>query len=358
LRPSSNDAVTSCVVQVAFTVTRYSGGLFVTVCGAIDTYLGLVIKQDLCHARSACFDCSKGPEGVGMLGSGARRRCQVWRRAAMVASMLVAGSAVAASGTGPVVPAASAAVGLSAPNPGPQPPLLPAPGQFLSVPMFRALDTRNGTGEQGGAAQLGAGHSLAVAVTGIDGVPADATSVVVNVVALNATASGYLTTYNSDIADPNVASVGVKSGISTNQTDTIPVSSTGTVSVANHTSASLDVVITLMGYYTGSSDSAAGDTYGDARAWRTAGTDPGWGERHGPGQRPGRDRDRGGHRGAAVERPERLAGRLSDCLCGADERSGRVGAILRQFDDLPGPGVRAAVLGREDHGHQSWERRG
>jgi len=130
--------------------------------------------------------------------------------------------------------------------------------------MFRALDTRNGTGEQGGAAQLGAGHSLAVAVTGIDGVPADATSVVVNVVALNATASGYLTTYNSDIADPNVASVGVKSGISTNQTDTIPVSSTGTVSVANHTSASLDVVITLMGYYTGSSDSAAGDTYGDA----------------------------------------------------------------------------------------------
>jgi hypothetical protein len=49
-----------------------------------------------------------------------------------------------------------------------------------------------------------------------------------------------------------------------NQTDTIPVSSTGSVSVANHTSAPLDVVMTLMSYYTGNSDTDPGDTYFDA----------------------------------------------------------------------------------------------
>src|SRR6266568_1767617 len=159
---------------------------------------------------------------------------------------------------------AHAEVGLTAPNPGVQPPLLPAPGEFVSVPMYRALDTRNGTGESGGPAQLNSGSSMAVTVTGIDGVPSDATSVVVNIVALNATADGYLTTYDPEHGDSNVASVEVKSGINSNQTDTIPVSSAGTVSVANHSPKPLDVVMSLMGYYTGSGESAAGDTYGDA----------------------------------------------------------------------------------------------
>jgi len=42
------------------------------------------------------------------------------------------------------------------------------------------------------------------------------------------------------------------------------VSSHGQVSVANHPSAPLDVVMTLMGYYTGASETNAGDTYGNA----------------------------------------------------------------------------------------------
>src|ERR1022692_239219 len=191
-----------------------------------------------------------------------------WSRLVTVAAVLAGGAVV--SGTGPLAQSASAkdvsvqAAGVLAPDPGPQPPLVAAPGQFVSAPVYRVLDTRYGTGEAGGAAKLGAGASLAVPVTGVDGVPADATSVVVNVNAINTTASGYLTAFDSDVADPNVASVGVKAGISTNQTDTIPVSSTGTVSVANHTSGATDVVMTLMGYFTGPTDTTAGDTYGNA----------------------------------------------------------------------------------------------
>jgi hypothetical protein len=96
----------------------------------------------------------------------------------------------------------------------------------------------------------------------VDGIPADATSVVANITAINTTASGYLTDYDSDNPDPNVASVGVRAGVSTNQTDTITLSSSGAVSFANHTSGSTDVVMSVTGYYTGPSDSSPGDTYG------------------------------------------------------------------------------------------------
>lgn len=199
-----------------------------------------------------------------MRRSAMRQRVSAWSRM-LAAAVVVTWGLIVAGRSAPVARAMSAvSASVSAPDPGPQPPLLAAPGEFVSVPIYRLLDTRNGTGETGGAAQLGAGQSLAVAVTGVDGIPSDATSVVVNVVALNTTVSGYLTTYDPDIADPNVASVGVKAGISTNQTDTIPVSSTGTVSVANHTSAPLDVVMSVMGYYTGQSDTSAGDTYSSA----------------------------------------------------------------------------------------------
>lgn len=197
-----------------------------------------------------------------------RGRGVVWARLTSALALTVASLVIGVSEAGHAALAAramSAAMAVSAPNPGPQAPLQAAAGEFVSVPLYRALDTRSGTGEPGGvAAQLAAGSSLAVSVTGVDGVPSDATSVVVNVVALNATAPGYLTSYDTDIGDPNVASVGVKAGINSNQTDTIQVSATGTVSVANHTAAPLDVVMTLMGYYTGSLDTTVGDTYSDA----------------------------------------------------------------------------------------------
>src|SRR6266581_9202742 len=105
--------------------------------------------------------------------SGALRRVWFRRSAAIFAAAVVAvGGAIGGSAT-VTQPALAAAATVSPPNPGAQPPLLPAPGQFSSVPLYRALDTRNGTGEPGGAAQLGAGKSLAVAVAGVDGVPSD-----------------------------------------------------------------------------------------------------------------------------------------------------------------------------------------
>lgn len=178
--------------------------------------------------------------------------------------------------------APAAAATLQAPQPPAQPPLQASPGEFVSVPISRVLDTRGGTGEPGGAAKLAAGASLTVQVTGVDGIPADATSVVANITAINTTASGYLTDYDSDNPDPNVASVGVRAGVSTNQTDTITLSSSGAVSFANHTSGSTDVVMSVTGYYTGPSDSSPGDTYGSTSWAKIVDTTTGLGTAEAP----------------------------------------------------------------------------
>jgi hypothetical protein len=139
--------------------------------------------------------------------------------------------------------------------------LMPDAGQFASVPIYKVLDTRSGTGEPGGAAQIAAGATVTVTVTGVDGIPADATAVVVNINALNATAGGYLSAYNADATDPDSPSVGVRSGINTSQDDTVPASEDGTIDFTNHTADPLDLAVTVIGYFTSDAEPAPGDTY-------------------------------------------------------------------------------------------------
>jgi hypothetical protein len=133
------------------------------------------------------------------------------------------------------------------------PELLPGIGQFVSTPITRVVDTRFGNG--GVPKQpLGANQTLTFPVAGVFGVPSDADSVVLDVTALDPTAAGYLTIYNTDDGDPGVASAGMRTNHMTNQTATVEVSSTGTVSLTNHSSGSTDLVASIVGYYTGPVD--------------------------------------------------------------------------------------------------------
>lgn len=83
-----------------------------------------------------------------MRGSGIRRGLA----AGTVVMALMVGAVI--SGMIPqafAVPAAKvfrAAPAVSPPAPGPQPVLQAAQGEFFSVPLFRVLDTRSGTGRQ------------------------------------------------------------------------------------------------------------------------------------------------------------------------------------------------------------------
>ena len=175
------------------------------------------------------------------------RGWRVWLRLSAVTAL----SGVLLTG-GLVTPPPAAALG--------QAPLMPDGGQFVSVAMYKVLDTRTGIGEPS-PAPLASGASISVAVTGAGGVPADADAVVANINVLNTTRAGFLSAYDTDSGDPGVASVAVHTGLNTSQTEVIPVSTAGTVSFTNHSPASVDVAVTITGYYTGTGAPAAGSTY-------------------------------------------------------------------------------------------------
>jgi Fibronectin type III domain len=196
---------------------------------------------------------------------------QPWRRR-LARPGIVAGavcSVVLTTALAAGVSVASPALAATAPS------LMPAAGQFVSVPIVRALDTRYGTGGVP-SASVPANGTVTFPVAGVFGVPADAQSVVLDINALSPAAKGYLTVYDPDAGDPGVASVGLRAGTGTNQTATVPVSSAGTVAITNHSSGPTNLTASVVGYYTGSSD-AAGDTYSGV-GWGSpvANTTTGW----------------------------------------------------------------------------------
>jgi Putative amidase domain len=166
----------------------------------------------------------------------------------MVAGLLVAN---ALAGQPIFAPAAAA---------GTQPPLLPAPGQFVSVPATDVLNTNTGLGESS-AAPLAAGATFTIAVTGSDGVPSGATSVAVDVFARPASGSGFLSAYDPDAADPGVAMLGLASGANSEQTDTVAVSADGHIAMSNHSTGAVTMKVSVVGYFTGQDASSAADTY-------------------------------------------------------------------------------------------------
>jgi hypothetical protein len=141
-----------------------------------------------------------------------------------------------------------------------QPPLLPAAGQFVSVQPTYVLNTVTGLGESS-AQPLAAGATIKFSVTGSDGVPSGAQSVAVDIFADQPSASGFLTAYDPDLADPGVASLGLVSGHNSEQTDTVPVSVGGMIAITNHSSGNTDLKVGISGYFTGRATSSAADTY-------------------------------------------------------------------------------------------------
>src|SRR5690606_1187618 len=68
-----------------------------------------------------------------------------------------------------------------------------------------ALDTRNGIG--GPAGRVGPGESRSIPIRGRWGVPANATSVVVNLTAVGPTGSGYATAFPDGTSPPDASNL-------------------------------------------------------------------------------------------------------------------------------------------------------
>jgi hypothetical protein len=119
---------------------------------------------------------------------------------------------------------------------------------FNSIGPVRVLDTRNGTG--GFSSPVGAGGTISLQVTGVDGVPATGvTAVVLNVTATGPTASSYVTVYPDGEAQPTASSLNFTAGETIPNLVVVPVGPDGKISFYNHV-GTVNLVADLAGYYT------------------------------------------------------------------------------------------------------------
>jgi hypothetical protein len=126
---------------------------------------------------------------------------------------------------------------------------------FAPLPPSRVLDTRYGIGGVSGA--LGAHRALTLT---IPGVPPDATAAVVNVTSTDTTADGFVTLYPAGAAVPLASSLNPQRGLDRANLTSVRLGPNATISVFNN-SATTDLVIDLVGYFTAPGAVRGGSEY-------------------------------------------------------------------------------------------------
>jgi hypothetical protein len=138
---------------------------------------------------------------------------------------------------------------------------------FDSLGPVRVLDTRNGTGGYTGT--VGAGQTLFLQATGVDGVPTNGvTAVVLNVTVTNPTTSGYVTVYPFGEAVPTASNLNFTAGETIPNQVIVPVNSFGEIGFYNF-AGSVDLVADLAGYYTDTAGGSAFNSLGPVRVLDT-----------------------------------------------------------------------------------------
>ena len=134
-----------------------------------------------------------------------------------------------------------------APPPSTTPLTLPPPpdpgSRFTALTPARLADTRSGLG---GSARLDAGGVLRLQVTGRGGVPAGATSAVLNVVAVNPSAAGFLTVHPCSAVVPDVSVLNFAGGQTVANSTIATLNATGEVCV--FAQAASDVIVDVTGW--------------------------------------------------------------------------------------------------------------
>jgi hypothetical protein len=110
----------------------------------------------------------------------------------------------------------------------------------------RVMDTRNGTGVRKGT--VGAAAKVALTVGGRNGVPVDATAVVLNVTATGGTSSSYLTVYPDGTTRSSASNLNFIAGETIPNLVVVPVIN-GKVDFYNN-SGSVNLIADLTGYFT------------------------------------------------------------------------------------------------------------
>ena len=113
----------------------------------------------------------------------------------------------------------------------------------------RVIDTRSGIGTS--ARAVPAGGTISVKVTGVAGVPATGVSaVVINLVALSATRSGYITGYADGTSRPHASIINFSAGQTIDNEVVVPVGTDGKIALFNGAPSTVQLIGDLAGYYT------------------------------------------------------------------------------------------------------------
>ncbi|MCP2338880.1 V8-like Glu-specific endopeptidase [Actinomadura rupiterrae] len=120
--------------------------------------------------------------------------------------------------------------------------------EYHAVNPAYLVDTRFGIGSA--VAPLQPGATVTVPITGQNDVPSNAVgAVALNILAGGKAAGGYLSVYPSDTADPSISSLNYEPD-ELNTNFAIPkLSASGTLKITNHGTFSVDVSVTLRGYF-------------------------------------------------------------------------------------------------------------
>ena len=117
---------------------------------------------------------------------------------------------------------------------------------YTPVPPDRLLDSRDGTG--GSATPWAPSETRSLVVTGVGGVPADATAVVLNLTVTDATLGGYVTAWPAGTAQPPTSNINFSPGQMIPNLVIVPVGAGGAVDLFNRY-GQVDLVADVVGYY-------------------------------------------------------------------------------------------------------------
>jgi len=134
-------------------------------------------------------------------------------------------------------------------------------GLFNSLSPLRILDTRTGNGAP--AAKLQPGQTINLQVAGRGGVPAatDAAAVVMNVTVTSPSWYGHLTVFPTGGAVPNASNLNFNPGETIPNRVTVPLGTSGQVSINNGTAGTVDVIADVNGWFTSTTSTAGGAAF-------------------------------------------------------------------------------------------------
>jgi len=127
---------------------------------------------------------------------------------------------------------------------------------FTPMTPVRALDTRVGTGAA--AARVAQGGVVSLQVAGANGVPANATGIVINMTAVTPDRAGYVTAYPNGVTRPLAANLNFVPGDIVPNLVIVGIGTQGKVNFYNQ-NGTLDLVGDIVGYY--SPDTSAAEFF-------------------------------------------------------------------------------------------------